>query len=254
MADWRKLYGKICENQELGECSIGANLLFERILTKTDDTGKFYADPTLINKLVFTNRKDIKDRQISKWLEELTNKNLIKLYKVENKKYLYFLNFNKYQKLRKDIKPKICFPEPPVTDAERPVTDAERPVDIRVEESRVEENRVEEILSDLNLVLGTSYKPTTQKTKELIQARLNEGFTIDDFKTVHRKMLLSWGADPKMVKYLRPITLYGIKFEGYLNQKEVTTKLSEAGIKAYLVGQAWLNSRKEKEIGEGKIC
>ena len=54
MADWRKLYGKICENQELGECSMGANLLFERILTKTDDEGRYYADPTLINKLIFT--------------------------------------------------------------------------------------------------------------------------------------------------------------------------------------------------------
>lgn len=103
-----------------------------------------------------------------------------------------------------------------------------------------------DIVNDLNLVLGTSYKFTTPKTIELINARLNEGFTIDDFKTVHRKMLKSWGADPKMCKYLRPITLYGTKFESYLNSKESTTTLTESGIQAYFVGQEWLKKNGEK--------
>jgi len=77
-----------------------------------------------------------------------------------------------------------------------------------------------EIINDLNNILNTTYKES-KKTKELIQARLNEGFTAEDFKTVHRKMLRAWGADPKMVKYLRPMTLYSNKFESYLQQGEV---------------------------------
>lgn len=99
-----------------------------------------------------------------------------------------------------------------------------------------------EIITDLNLVLGASYKPNSSKTKELIQARLNDGFTLEDFKTVHRKMLRAWGADPKMCKYLRPQTLYSPKFEGYLQQKEVTTKLTPEGVKAYLIGKEWLKN------------
>ena len=58
-------------------------------------------------------------------------------------------------------------------------------------------------------------------------------------------MLFAWGADSKMVKYLRPETLYGTKFESYLNQKTSTTKLTSQGVGAYLVGQTWL---KEKGI------
>ena len=104
------------------------------------------------------------------------------------------------------------------------------------------------IVDDLNLVLGTNYKPTNAKTKELIQARLNDGFGLEDFKVVHRKMLKTWGADQKMVKYLRPITLYGNKFEGYLNQKEVTTKLTQNGINAYLIGQEWLKKEEAKDV------
>ncbi len=115
---------------------------------------------------------------------------------------------------------------------------------------------IKDIIKDLNIVLGTAYKPSTFKNKELISSRLEEGFTFDDFKTVHRKMLKAWGADSKMVKYLRPITLYGTKFEGYLNQKEVTTKLTETGIKAYLVGQEWLKKSRERDgeqTGQRKV-
>jgi len=110
-----------------------------------------------------------------------------------------------------------------------------------------EEVKAKDIISDLNLVLGTSYKHTSKQTQDLIQARLNDGFTVDDFKVVHRKMLRSWGMDEKMVKYLRPITLYGNKFEGYLNMREPQTKLGEHGTKAYLIGQAWLAKQQEKD-------
>ena len=106
---------------------------------------------------------------------------------------------------------------------------------------------IRDIIKDLNMVLGTTYKPSTPKNQELISARLNESFTLEDFKVVHRKMLKTWGANSDMVKYLRPITLYGTKFESYLNQKEVSTKLTESGVKAYLIGQEWLRKQKENE-------
>jgi uncharacterized phage protein (TIGR02220 family) len=108
---------------------------------------------------------------------------------------------------------------------------------------------VKGIIDDLNLVLGTNYNPLSHKTEELVQTRLNEGFTLEDFKKVHRTMLRAWGADEKMVKYLRPITLYGTKFENYLNMKELTTKLTPEGIKAYIRGQEWLKSKEVIDVG-----
>ena len=76
----------------------------------------------------------------------------------------------------------------------------------------------EEIISHLNSLLNTSYKSTTAKTQALIQARLNEGFDVEDFKRVHINKAAEWiGTDYE--KYLRPETLYSNKFEGYLNQK-----------------------------------
>lgn len=76
---------------------------------------------------------------------------------------------------------------------------------------------IKDIVEYMNMRLGTNYKPTTKATVDGIKARLNEGFTVDDFKTVIDKKCVEWmGTD--MQKYLRPQTLFGNKFETYLNQ------------------------------------
>src|SRR5699024_1417113 len=75
-----------------------------------------------------------------------------------------------------------------------------------------------EIVSYLNDAAGKNYRHTTNKTKALINARVNEGFTVDDFKNVIDKKVKDWKEDSKMNRYLRPETLFGSKFEGYLNE------------------------------------
>lgn len=75
------------------------------------------------------------------------------------------------------------------------------------------------IVSHLNQKAGTGYKHTSKKTQSLIKARLNEGFSIEDFKRVIDNMCAEWIGDEKMQQYLRPETLFGTKFEGYLNRK-----------------------------------
>lgn len=83
----------------------------------------------------------------------------------------------------------------------------------------------ENIISFLNSTTGSKYKASTDKTRRLIAARLAEGFTIDDFKAVITKKAKEWqGTD--MAQYLRPETLFGTKFEGYLNQPERNNRRS----------------------------
>lgn len=76
-----------------------------------------------------------------------------------------------------------------------------------------------EIIEYLNQRIGSNYKPNASKTKTAIHARVQEGYTLEDFKIVIDKKVNEWyGTD--MAKYLRPETLFGNKFEGYLNQPE----------------------------------
>lgn len=74
------------------------------------------------------------------------------------------------------------------------------------------------IVEYLNNKIGAHYKPNGKKMKELIRARMNEGYTVEDFKTVIDKKFKSWGNDPKMSLYLRPSTLFGTRFGEYLNE------------------------------------
>lgn len=74
-----------------------------------------------------------------------------------------------------------------------------------------------EIIDYLNQTCGTNYKPSTEETKRLIRARFKSGFTYQDFIQVINNKHAEW-ANGEMQKYLRPQTLFGTKFESYLNQ------------------------------------
>lgn len=75
-----------------------------------------------------------------------------------------------------------------------------------------------EIVEYLNIKANTKYKATSNKTKDTIKARFNESFTLEDFKKVIDIKTTEWLLTD-MYKFLRPETLFGNKFEGYLNQK-----------------------------------
>ena len=79
-----------------------------------------------------------------------------------------------------------------------------------------------EIVDYLNEKANTKYRSSGSKTKLLIKARVNDGFDLDDFKKVIDTKTSQWLNDPKMKKFLRPETLFGTKFEGYLNEVVVT--------------------------------
>ncbi|MDM8361530.1 conserved phage C-terminal domain-containing protein [Bacillus thuringiensis] len=80
-----------------------------------------------------------------------------------------------------------------------------------------------EIVNYLNDVCGSSYRLTSKKTQTLINTRLVEGFTVDNFKTVIDTKAKEW-LRTEQAKYLRPETLFGTKFEGYLQQGKVEGK------------------------------
>lgn len=77
---------------------------------------------------------------------------------------------------------------------------------------------IKTIIDYLNEKTNKHFKATTSKTKSLINARLKEGFTINDFKKVIDNKTTEWLNDSKMSNFLRPETLFSNKFEGYLNQ------------------------------------
>lgn len=76
----------------------------------------------------------------------------------------------------------------------------------------------EEIIAYLNQVAGKSFSHKTKETQRLIKARWNEGYTLEQFKTVIDVKSSQWLHKPEMLGYLRPMTLFSTKFESYLNE------------------------------------
>jgi uncharacterized phage protein (TIGR02220 family) len=82
----------------------------------------------------------------------------------------------------------------------------------------IHRSSVEEIVDFLNLKAGTNYMSSTKETKNIINARLKEGFKVEDFFKVISQKTENW-KETDYEKYLRPETLFGSKFESYVNEK-----------------------------------
>ncbi|MCI5684263.1 MAG: phage replisome organizer N-terminal domain-containing protein [Enterococcus gallinarum] len=85
-----------------------------------------------------------------------------------------------------------------------------------------------DIIKYLNEATSKSFK-VTQKWKDLIKARWNEGQRLDDFKKVIDVKTNQWLNNQEMNKYLRPATLFGNKFDDYLNEyrPQVNSSISD---------------------------
>ena len=85
-----------------------------------------------------------------------------------------------------------------------------------IKEKRNED--ISSVVSYLNDHASTHYRSSSRNTRSHINARFEDGYTVEDFKQVIDTKCDEWlGTD--MAKYLRPDTLFGAKFESYLNQK-----------------------------------
>lgn len=108
--------------------------------------------------------------------------------------------------------------------------------DILLQESR-------EIIDYLNEKTGKHFQLRSSSTISHIKARIKEGFTVEDFKKVIDNKVVTWG-DNEMEKFLRPQTLFGSKFESYLNEKNIKQPKKETLDE--------LNARILRELEEGK--
>jgi uncharacterized phage protein (TIGR02220 family) len=74
------------------------------------------------------------------------------------------------------------------------------------------------IIEHLNGQAGTKFSHKGSANQKLIKARFNEGYTIEEFKSVIDIKVEQW-KNSDMAQYLRPSTLFGNKFDQYLNEQ-----------------------------------
>lgn len=119
------------------------------------------------------------------------------------------------------------------------VPEPEKPTEAEKPERFTAEYR--EIIGYLNEKTGKRFSATSRVNQGHMSARLKEGFTVEDFKHVIDVKCFQWKDDAKMAKFLRPETLFGTKFDRYLNEEKVQTKRGVHG-EIYTVTEDEMNS------------
>lgn len=253
MARMRTIKPESCLSETLAGLSDRACLLFAYLPCFCDDEGRMRYSAALVKAQAFPLRDAITVDICSELVAELSSAGLVIVYEIDGKRFLQVRNFAEHQHPQKP-KPSVI-PEP-VPSAYIPgsvlAPEATENGDAPAQTSKtvqghagyctdtglkgssrevVEESREDggkgmatvgqarQIVTYLNHKTGKSFKHTTKQTRGLINARMAEGFTVDDFVRVIDNKVDEWARDPKMAAYLRPETLFGSKFEGYLNQR-----------------------------------
>jgi uncharacterized phage protein (TIGR02220 family) len=209
-----------------------AKLLFSWLIPNTDNLGRMEGDTAILKGMIFPYENKITVQMVDDALKELSNEYLIMWYSIGGNWYIQFPKSSKYQILDKNNAKKSDYPEPPqelVDKYNDYFQNVEECIDMYLHapcEGEEKEKGIEgeenipfaDIVDYLNSKTGSKYKHNTAKTRDSIKARWNDGFRVDDFIKVIDNKATEWLNDSKMSVYLRPETLFGNKFESYLNQ------------------------------------
>ena len=83
------------------------------------------------------------------------------------------------------------------------------------------------VIEYLNIKAGKNFR-FVKSSQRLIEARLKEGYSLEDFYTVIAVKTKEWKGSSQ-AQYLRPKTLFNASnFEGYLNQEEIQELTGDA--------------------------
>lgn len=239
MAEKRMFTQKIIESDAFLDMPLSTQALYFHLNMRADDDG-FVNNPKRIQRTVGASEDDLKLLIAKRFLICFENGVIvIKHWRMHNTLKSDRYRPTQYQEEYKmlEIKDNKSYTERqfvealPVGNEVEPVrkqlgTSMEPQYSIDLDKDSKEENSKEDkkiyidVVAYLNEKAGTKYRASAEKTKKLIHARLAEGFTLEDFKTVIDNKCADW-LNTDYAKFLRPETLFSPKFEGYLNQRGV---------------------------------
>lgn len=215
--NWFWLENDLVDREDI---SAMEKLIYMLLARYADKEGKCFPSQDKLCKI--TGIKDY--RTIVKYLKQLEEKGLIEIKKNNGKVNVYYLK-NVSTPPTKNVGTKNAtanfVEEPPTKNVSTPPTNFAG-ITIHNKKDTINNTQyikeIEEVVIHLNEKAGTKYKYNSKNTTKHIQARIREGYTLEDFKIVIDKKCSEW-LNTDMEKYLCPETLFGSKFEKYLNQK-----------------------------------
>lgn len=256
VSEGRMLRKDICKSKRFASLSLESQLLFCLLIPNLNAHGKMNGNIFYIKGEVVPLLDQYGTNTIARCLEEISSKTNLKWYEHDGLFYIQSINWEEHQSLRKD---KLGIDRLPDYSGNSPVL---VPSEVKVEGEVKEEGKdilsgkpdpipFQKILDSLNDILKSHFK-LTDKFSRLVKARWSEGFREDDFVAVVKAKANQWRGDPKMAQYLRPETLFGTKFDGYLNEKNIgRSSGTAAGSNRINEGHNGVDTGKPREFKSG---
>lgn len=236
MAKGRLINKRIAKSDKIASLSKDRHrVIYFMLYPHLDCEGRYSADPRDIKEDCCP-RLGYSLKEIAESLRALHEVGLIILYEVDNKEYLEVSRFDDFQVgLHKEREARSEVPANPgatpatagpLPEASGPnQTKSEKvPLKVKVKSKvkvKVKSNTAlrASVIAYLNEKTGKNFSPDSKTTVQLIDARLEEGRTLEDFKRVIDIKTAKWRGDSRMDDYLRPETLFNrTKMEAYLNE------------------------------------
>lgn len=227
----RMIHKEISRSKKIASLSKESLILFTMLIPHFNAHGKMNGEPHFIKGEVLPLLKWATVDIIKKCLTEINATTNVKWYVVDELYYLQSLNWTDHQNLRSDRMGEDKLPAYSMSSTG--LVPHEAKVSISKDKKKSKGNPADggkcvEIIDFLNQTINASYKPTAINTIKVIKARLAEGYAIKDFKQVITIKAEEW-TGTEFAKFLRPETLFGNKFDGYLNQKKIKALKSGNG-------------------------
>ena len=218
----RMIRKDISNSDKISALSPAAAVLFMMMIPHYNAHGKMNGGPGYIKDEICPKISYLTYKNIPDLLKEISSKTNVKWFEKDGRYWIHSLNFISNHQTLDPLKVGLdLLPTYSGLTHEIVIHKDEVEVEVEVEVEAKAQGRVAPdfvgIVEDLNSKTGKQYKPTSKTTRDRIQARWNDGFRLPDFQKVHSVMAGKWLNDQKMQQFLRPETLYGPKFESYLN-------------------------------------
>lgn len=191
-----------------------------KVLTRDGKLQEVFTGETLTSVNKLAQKWGVTRRTVSKFLSLLEQDEMISVQKTPYKwTTIKVNNYADYQNNSEENVQQVTQQRAQQVTQQRAQQRAHKQEGIRTNKNE-KNNIYSSVISYLNEKADTHFKPSSKATQRFIDARVNDKFELDDFKKVIDTKVAGWkGTDWE--KFLRPATLFGPKFEDYLNEKNV---------------------------------
>ncbi len=229
---------KVIDTDKFNDMPISARLLYYELGMRADDDG-FVASPKKIVKMVGCSEDDLKTLIIKKFvicfesgIIVITHWNLHNRIRKDRKKDTLYQDEKALLMINNNEVYTLCQPNDNQMTTNRQPTGCEMSAQDKISKDNINilsssnstsplfQHEITEIINHLNSKTGKKFRTNSKQTVKFITARLNEEYTVDDFKRVIDNQVAQWGNNKDMQQYLRPETLFrSSHFESYLNSE-----------------------------------